>query len=122
MINDSMILFEDKKMDPAGKGGVQFHGGPGSKEYQKSIISNYLVGKTIRVYWSVEGHTLNRNDVFIPSICIKGKLENIRNWYRVLIENDTYCYFDFEHILSVAVRSKDSKRPNSISLKSNKNH
>ena len=42
MINDSMILFEDKKMDPSGKGGVQFHGGPGSKEYQKSIISNFF--------------------------------------------------------------------------------
>ena len=122
MINDSMIVFEDKKMDPAGKGGIQFHGGPGSKEYQKSIISNYLVGKTIRVYWSMEGHTLSNDHGFIPSICIKGKLENIKNWYRVLIEDDTYCYFDFERILSVAVRSKDSEKPNSISLKSNKNH
>ena len=122
MLNNLMILFEDKKMDPAKKGGVQFHCGHGSKEYQKSIINNYLVGKTIRVYWSMEGHTLSNDHGFIPSICIKGKLENIKNWYRVLIENDTYCYFDFERILSVSVRSKDSKRPNSISLKSNKNY
>ena len=39
LVNDTMILFEDKKMDPAKKGGAQWHGGPGSKEYQKSIIS-----------------------------------------------------------------------------------
>lgn len=122
MVNDTMILFEDKKMDPAKKGGVQWHGGPGSKEYQKDIINNFLVGNIVRVYWSMEGHTLSNDHGFIPSICIKGKLENIKNWYRVLIENDTYCYFDFERILSVAIRAKDSGRFNSISLKSNKNH
>ena len=49
MVNDTMILFEDKKMDPARKGGAQWHGGPGSKEYQKDIINNYLVGNTVRV-------------------------------------------------------------------------
>ena len=92
------------------------------KSIKKVLSAIFLVGKTIRVYWSMEGHTLSNDHGFIPSICIKGKLENIKNWYRVLIENDTYCYFDFERVLSVAVRSKDSKRPNSISLKSNKNH
>jgi len=121
MLNENMIMFEDKSLDPAGRGGMQMHGGPGSKEYQKSIIDNFLVGNTIRVYWSVEGHTLSSDDSFIPSICIKGKLENIKNWYRVLVENDTYAYFDFERILSVAIRSKDSGRFHSISLRSDKN-
>ena len=55
------------------------------KEYQKDIINNFLVGNIVRVYWSMEGHTLSNDHGFIPSICIKGKLENIKNWYRVLI-------------------------------------
>ena len=41
MLNENMIMFEDKSLDPAGKGGVQMNGGPGSKEYQKSIILEY---------------------------------------------------------------------------------
>jgi len=118
MIN-TLIVYEDKTQDPINKGGIQGHS---SKEYQQEIIKKQLVGKVVRVYWSVEGHNLNRDDGFIPSMCIKGKLEQKGVWYRVLIEDDTYCYFDFEHILTVAIRSKKSDRPNSISLKSKKNH
>ena len=121
MLN-ATIVYEDKNQDPAKMGGIQIHGGHGSKEYQKDIIKNNLVGRIVRVYWSVEGHTLNSDDGFIPSMCIKGKLEHIGNWYRVLIEDDTYCYFDYEHILTVGIRSKASDRPNSIALKSNKNY
>jgi len=124
MIN-KLIVFEDKTLDPLNKGGVQGHGGVGSKEYQEYIIDQHLVGKVVRVYWSIEGHTLNNNDgsnTYIPSICVKGKLEHKGVWYRVLIEDDTYCYFDFEHILIVSIRSKKSDRPNSIALKSKKNH
>ena len=118
MLNDPMLIYEDKSLDPAKKGGVQMHGGPGSKEYQKSVIDAHCVGKEIRVYWSQAGHQLNGGDHWITSICIKGELENMENFYRVLVENDTYCYFGFEDILSVNLR-KD--RPHSMSIKSKNN-
>ena len=34
MIN-TLIVYEDKTQDPINKGGVQGHGGVGSKEYQE---------------------------------------------------------------------------------------
>ena len=117
MINN-LIMFEDKSLDPAGMGGVQGHGGLGSKEYDLMTIDKLLVGKIVRVYWSQAGHKLNADDAWITSICIKGKLEHKGNWFRVLVENDTYCYFDFDDILTVGVRKE---RPHSISLKSESN-
>ena len=43
-------MFEDKSLDPAKIGGVQGHGGTGSKEYDLFLIEKFLVGKTIRDY------------------------------------------------------------------------
>jgi hypothetical protein len=52
-------------------------------------------------------------------MCIKGTLEHKGKWFRVLIEDEIYCYFNYEDILTIGIRTK---KTNSIALKSNKNH
>ena len=117
MINN-LIMLEDKSLDPAKIGGVQGHGGTGSKEYDLFLIEKFLVGKTIRVYWSEAGHQLNSDKGWITSMSIKGKLEHKGNWFRVLVENDIYTYFGFDDILTVAVRKE---KLHCISLRSKNN-
>ena len=118
-MNMPLVAFEDKKMNPLPvKGNMQMLS---NIDVYKNLLDKFFVGKEVRVYWSQAGHQLNPDGHFITSICLKGKLEHKGNWYRVLIENDTYTYFAFEDILTMAVRSKDSKRPNSISLISKNN-
>lgn len=117
MVNN-LIVFEDKSLDPANIGGIQGHGGKGSKQYDEHIIKKLLVGETVRVYWSSEGHKLNSDFGWITSICIIGKLECGGSWYRVLQNDDTYTYFGFEDILTCAVRKS---KPHSISLRSHNN-
>ena len=118
-MNMPLVAFEDKKMNPLPvKGNMQMLS---NIDVYKNLLDKFFVGKEVRVYWSQAGHQLNADGHFITSICLKGKLEHHGNWYRVLIENDTYTYFAFEDILTMAVRSKDSKRPNSISLISKNN-
>ena len=118
MNDQPLIAFEDKTDCPIHKGGIQVHS---SKEYNLSLIEQYLVGKIIKVYWSQAGHQLNDDKAWITSICIKGKLEHKGKVFRVLVENDTYTYFGYEDILTVAVRDKAVKKPHSISLISKKN-
>ena len=118
MSEQPLIAFEDKNDCPIHKGGIQIYS---SKEHNLSLIKKFLVGKIIKVYWSQAGHQLNADSAWITSICIKGKLEHKGNWFRVLVENDTYTYFGYEDILTVAVRDKTVKKPHSISLISKKN-
>ena len=115
---NNLIVFEDKSLDPAKIGGIQGHGGYGSKEYDLHLIRTLLAGKTVRVYWSTEGHKLSSDFGWITSLCIKGKLEDMKSFFRVLIDDDNYCYFDFEDILTVAIRKE---KTHTISLRSNKN-
>ena len=118
-MNNPLIAFEDKSMNPLPlKGDLQMSN---MIDVNKSLIDKFFVGKEIRVYWSQAGHQLNADEHFVTSICIKGILEHKGNWYRVLVENDTYTYFYYNDILTMAVRSKESKRPNSIALASSKN-
>jgi len=115
-MNDPIIMFEDKKLNPFHKGNlIQTN----VKLANEEIINKYLVNNIVRVYWSSAGHTLNKEDHFITSMCIKGKLEHKGTWFRILIEDDNYCYFDYEDILTIGIR--DTKT-HSISLKSVKNH
>jgi len=113
-----LIAFEDKKMNPLGMGNMNITNLPGHNE---EMINRFLVGKTIRVYWSQAGHQLNADDSWITSMCIIGKLEHKGSWFRVLVNDDTYTYFGLDDILMVAVRSKESKRPHSIALISKDN-
>jgi len=115
-MSNPTILFEDKKLNPIGLGNVIT---TNLKEYNLDVINNYLVGKEIRVYWSSAGHKLNDDNSYITSMCIKGTLEHKGNWFRVLIEDEIYCYFNYEDILTIGIRTK---KTNSISLKTNKNH
>ena len=115
---NKLIVFEDKSLDPAKIGGIQGHGGYGSKEYDLHLIRTLLAGKIVRVYWSTEGHQLSSNFGWVTSLCIKGKLEDMKSFFRVLIDDDNYCYFDFDDILTVAIRKE---KTHSISLRSNKN-
>tara|TARA_R100001440_G_scaffold28066_4_gene45633 strand:- start:295 stop:654 length:360 start_codon:yes stop_codon:yes gene_type:complete len=119
-MNMPLVAFEDKKMNPLPlKGSVI---GANSIDVNLALIDKFFVGKEVRVYWSSVGHQLNADGHFVTSICIRGKLEHQGEWYRVLVNNDTYCYFAFEDILTMMVRSKESKRPNSIALISPKNN
>ena len=118
-MSDPLIAFEDKNMNPLPlKGHMQM---TNMVDVNKAIIDQFFVGKIIRVYWSSVGHQLNADGHYVTSLCVKGELEERGNWYRVLVDDDTYTYFDYMDILTMAVRSKESKRPNSISLKSSKN-
>ena len=119
MSEQPLIAFEDKNDCPIHKSGIQIHS---SKEHNLSLIKKFLVGKIIKVYWSQAGHQLNADSAWITSICIKGKLEHKGNWFRVLVENDTYTYFGYEDILTVAIRDKAVKKPHSIALISKKNN
>ena len=114
-----LIIFEDKSMNPLPlKGSVI---GANSIDVNMAILDKFFVGKTIRVYWSQAGHQLSADGSWITSMCIKGKLEQKGHWYRVLVDNETYTYFDLIDILSICVRSKNSKVLNSISLVSKNN-
>ena len=114
-----LIIFEDKSMNPLPlKGSVI---GANSIDVNMAILDKFFVGKTIRVYWSQAGHQLNADDSWITSMCIKGKLEHKGLWFRVLVNDDTYTYFGLDDILTVAIRSKESKRPHSIALISKDN-
>jgi hypothetical protein len=115
-MNDPIIMFEDKKLNPFLKGNlIQTN----VKLANEEIINKYLINKVVRVYWSSAGHKLNYDNAYITSMCIKGTLEHKGNLFRVLIEDEIYCYFNYEDILTIGIRTK---KTNSIALKSNKNH
>ena len=116
-----VLAWEDKSMNPLPlEGNMQM---TNSDEYNTGILDKYFVGKIVKVYWSSLGHKLNANDQgsFVTSMCIKGKLEHIGHWFRVLVENSTYAYFGYKDVLTMLIRSKESNRPNSISLRSKDN-